>query len=199
MRQVSEQHPMPFVNAPTVARPPARHPAKFTDTLLPAIAKLLRPHVRPGYRVLDPFAGVGKIFLLNQWYPGMQIEGIEIEPEWAAQHPRTTLGNALALPWADSHFDAIVTSPTYGNRMADSHTARDSSRRKHVYSCHGAQAARRQLRGYAVGGKLSALSQKGMDRGQAGAKTGRRFYSEYQGPYSQRPACARHRLACGGS
>lgn len=92
-----------------------RHPAKYTDVLLPVFARMLRGR----RRVLDPFGGTGKIFELKWWLPNAQIEAIEIEPEWAALHPKTTLGNALALPWPDSYFDAICTSPAYGNRMAD--------------------------------------------------------------------------------
>lgn len=91
------------------------HPAKYTDGLLPKMANYLRGRTH----ILDPFGGSGKVFLLNHWLPDAQIEAIEIEPKFAALHPRTTLGNALALPWGDSTFDAITTSPTYGNRMAD--------------------------------------------------------------------------------
>lgn len=91
------------------------HPARYTDALLITFAKMLR-----GCKcILDPFGGTGKVFLLEHWLPDARIEAVEIEPEWAALHPRTTLGNALALPWPDGHFDAICTSPTYGNRMAD--------------------------------------------------------------------------------
>jgi DNA modification methylase len=70
-------------------------------------------------RILDPFGGTGKVFLLNAWLPDAQIEAVEIEPEWAAKHSRTTLGNALHLPWPDGYFDAICTSPVYGNRLSD--------------------------------------------------------------------------------
>lgn len=92
-----------------------KHPAKYTDSLLLTFARMLRGSTR----ILDPFAGTGKVFLLSHWLPAAQIEAVEIEPEWAAQHPRTTLGNALHLSWADGYFDAICTSPAYGNRMAD--------------------------------------------------------------------------------
>ncbi len=92
------------------------HPARYTDALLTTFARMLRGC----QRILDPFGGTGKVFLLEHWLPGVQIEAVEIEPEWAAINPRTTLGNALALPWPDGYFDALCTSPTYGNRMADS-------------------------------------------------------------------------------
>lgn len=69
--------------------------------------------------VLDPFAGTGKIFRLNNWWPDLKVSAVELEPEWAAHDPRIVVGNALALPFASQSFDAICTSPTYGNRMAD--------------------------------------------------------------------------------
>lgn len=102
------------------------HPAKYTDVLLTTFARLLRDYPR----ILDPFGGTGKVFLLEHWLPLARIDAVELEPEWAAQHPRTTLGNALHLPWQASTFDAICTSPTYGNRMADHHNAQDASRRR---------------------------------------------------------------------
>lgn len=91
------------------------HPAKYTDALLLTMAKMLQGRAR----ILDPFGGEGGIFQLEHWLPAARFEAVEIEPEWAAKHPRTTLGNALHLPWADDYFDAICTSPTYGNRMGD--------------------------------------------------------------------------------
>lgn len=95
-----------------------QHPAKYTDALLTTFARMLQGSTR----VLDPFSGTGKVFLLEHWLPNAQIEAVEIEPEWAALHQKTTLGNALHLPWPDEYFDAIVVSPAYGNRMADSLT-----------------------------------------------------------------------------
>lgn len=72
--------------------------------------------------MIDPFAGVGGIHALKN-----QTVGVEIEPEWANQDPGTVVGNALALPFADDYFDAVATSPTFGNRMADHHDAKDNS------------------------------------------------------------------------
>ncbi len=102
-----------------------KHPAKFSEALLPVIAEQL-----VGYRkVLDPMAGVGT--LARYLKPlGHFVVCNEIEEEWmmACPFPRSDF-DARWLPWPDGHFDAIATSPTYGNRMADHHNARDGSRR----------------------------------------------------------------------
>src|SRR5690606_38272106 len=42
-----------------------RHPAKYTDVLLPVFARILREH--GAQSVLDPMAGVGKIGLLRDY------------------------------------------------------------------------------------------------------------------------------------
>lgn len=97
-----------------------RHPAKYTDGLLPIFESM----IPKGSRVLDPFAGTGKIHSLP-----FQTVGLEIEPEWANMHVNTICGDATSMPFADSVFDVICTSPTYGNRMADCHNAKDGSRR----------------------------------------------------------------------
>ena len=91
------------------------HPAKYTDSLLPVMAGMLKGR----RRILDPFGGTGGAFELEKWLPGATVNCVELEPEWAACHPRTTLGSALALPWPDDYFDACCTSPVYGNRMSD--------------------------------------------------------------------------------
>jgi len=97
------------------------HPARYSTNLIPIFADIL-----DGYdHVLDPFAGTGRIHDLP-----MHTVGIEIEPEWAALHPDTVEGSALELPWEDAEFDAVCTSPTYGNRLADSHNASDPERRR---------------------------------------------------------------------
>lgn len=91
------------------------HPAKYTDALLLTMAKMALGQKR----ILDPFGGTGKVFVLEYWLPHAEIQAVELEPEWAARNPRVTQGNALYLPWGDGYFDTIITSPTYGNRMAD--------------------------------------------------------------------------------
>lgn len=99
------------------------HPAKFTDVILSVIDEMLP---EKGL-VLDPFAGTGKLHSLSTAI--RPVVGVEIEPEWASLSPMTIVGNAVKLPFGDKVFDAIATSPTYGNRMADHHEARDGSYR----------------------------------------------------------------------
>jgi SAM-dependent methyltransferase len=109
------------------------HPATFTDALLPIMAELLP--AGPA-KILDSFTGTGKIARLRQWLPQAEFFGYEIEPEWADQARTagciTTTGDSRHMHYPDAMFDAICTSPTYGNRMADHHEARDGSPR-HTY------------------------------------------------------------------
>jgi hypothetical protein len=108
------------------------HPARFTPALLPIIAAYLEPD----WSVLDPFAGTGGIHRLRALVPGLRTSGTEIEPRWAAAHPDTICADLFDVDYPPRSFDAIVTSPTYGNRMSDHHEARDTSRRltyRHTY------------------------------------------------------------------
>lgn len=100
------------------------HPARYSAALLPVFADYLAPC----RTVLDPFAGTGRIHELQQF--GFETVGVEIEPEWARLQPDTIEGNVLALPFGDAAFDAICTSPTYGNRLADHHNAADPELRR---------------------------------------------------------------------
>ena len=86
-------------------------------------------------RILDPFAGTGRVFYLLDELPGLHIAAIELE-EWPDMHPAVQLGNALHLPFPAGSFDAVATSPTYGNRMADHHNACYKQPRWHTYSAH---------------------------------------------------------------
>lgn len=104
------------------------HPAPFSDKIIPVLATMLDASHK---RVLDPFAGVGRIHELRSivdW--DLETIGVELEPEWAELHPDTIVGNALSLKFDEGAFDAVVTSPTYGNRLADHHNAKDGSVRR---------------------------------------------------------------------
>lgn len=103
------------------------HPAKFHDDLLDAIRQITIPYLAADSLVLDPFSGVGRVHELEY-----ATVGNEIEHDWAhATHPATmqVVGDALKLPFADESFSGVITSPTYGNRMADHHDAKDASKR----------------------------------------------------------------------
>ena len=71
---------------------PVLHPARFSDAVLDRIGTMLDEYQVNGV-VLDPFAGTGKIHRLAT--PTRRTVGVEIEPEWAATHPGTIVGNAL--------------------------------------------------------------------------------------------------------
>lgn len=103
-----------------------RHPAQFSREIISIVE---RQHLLPENGiVLDPMAGVGGIHKLAT--ATRKTVGIEIEPEWAAAHPDTMVGNALRLPFGRASFDAVFTSPCYGNRLADHHRAQDGSTRR---------------------------------------------------------------------
>lgn len=87
-----------------------RHPAKYSDVLLPFFDQYLPDDTQ---LILDPFAGTGK---LKQIRPNSVL--LEIEPDWA-EMSGAIIGDATKMPFKDACFDAICTSPTYGNRMAD--------------------------------------------------------------------------------
>lgn len=107
-----------------------RHPAKFSRAILHKLDEIVPPGVW-----LDPMAGVGKIFRIAR--TDRSFLAVEIEKPWADQHPDIIHGDAFKVlaDWrADgTRFDGIVTSPTYGNRFADKHNAKDDSRR-HSYT-----------------------------------------------------------------
>lgn len=168
-----------------VVAPAPRHPAKWTEAVLDEIAAALaaaglwRDTDVP--RILDPFAGVGRGRLAAD-LPGMaDVVGVELEPRWAAADPATIVGDATALSFPDGSFEAVVTSPTYGNRMADDHDARDACKhcagagRIHVDAdgnvpcpvCKGEGLSRRNTYRHALGEPLAPGSTAGMQWGPA--------------------------------
>ncbi len=118
------------------AVPREKHPAVFSPEIRRALALELSSREWPGSLVLDPFAGRGFVHELPKLDEAqgrkMRTVGVEIEPEWAAcsAFGATLVGDATKLPakWR-SRFGAVVTSPCYGNRFADSHTPKDKCSR----------------------------------------------------------------------
>lgn len=117
---------------------PPEHPAKWSANVLGTLAKVRRDHL-PTDRVpsvLDPFAGVGidalaaaLVGTTDRPTAAANVVGVELQPEWTDRGPmpRTVQGDATQLPenWTGT-FDAVFTSPCYGNRMADHHDAKDT-------------------------------------------------------------------------
>lgn len=107
-----------------------RHPAKYTDSFLPVFANLLKGKKK----ILDPMAGTGKIGQIKKFGFDGVIYANDLEIEWVSQSIANgcdifSLFDASDLKYEDGEFDGICTSPTYGNRMADKHNAKDSSKR----------------------------------------------------------------------
>jgi tRNA G10 N-methylase Trm11 len=92
------------------------HPAKMH----PALARaLVEDYSAPDALVLDPFAGCGTTLHAARAC-GRKGYGVEIEAGFAgaaAKHGCMVQGDALALPFASSTFDAVVTSPPYGEAI----------------------------------------------------------------------------------
>ncbi len=107
-----------------------KHPATYTNSFIPKFAELLIGCEN----VLDIFGGVGKLALIKEHGFTGKVVCNELEREWAETSPHNVdewhIGDAANMEWAKSNsFDAICTSPTYGNRMADHHNAKDGSKR----------------------------------------------------------------------
>jgi hypothetical protein len=115
-----------------------KHPAKFTNTFLPIIAEQIQRYAvfEEPLLILDPFAGTGKIFELENILPGCLVWANELEPEWAVKREHSRVGDALNMSWAASEwFTVICTSPTYGNRMADKLGIGKWAKTRNSYAC----------------------------------------------------------------
>jgi len=114
-----------------------KHPAKYSDAFIPIFAEKLTGCKN----VLDPFAGTGKIGKIKEYGFTGNIFANDIEREWLEPNiyhcDVLTFNDAEKLNYIDGYFDAICTSPTYGNRMADHHNAKDGSKRITYTHCLG--------------------------------------------------------------
>lgn len=90
-----------------------QHPCPFPKAVLDIFDRLLPA----SGSVLDPYAGTGKLHELAT--PTRTTVGVELEPEWARWHADTIIGDSADLDFVDGLFDAVATSPDFGNRMAD--------------------------------------------------------------------------------
>ena len=83
---------------------------------------------------------------LQSWLPNAIFYGYEIEPEWAEQARLlagciVTTSDCRQMHYPNNYIAAICTSPTYANRLADHHEARDNSPRPPHLSPHTRPAA----------------------------------------------------------
>jgi hypothetical protein len=107
------------------------HPAKYSKELLPYLAK-------HSYGVcLDIMGGTGRIGLLKEINPLItKTISNELEKEWAIQGienkvDEIIIGDAKNLKLS---VDCIITSPPYGNRMADNFKPSKPSSMRKLYA-----------------------------------------------------------------
>lgn len=106
----------------------AKHPAKFSDSILRVFQEILAD-LPPG-RVLDPMSGSNKLKALD--LPGFSLLCSELEWPWchdAGEYRADVQADATRLPFRAGSVDYLVTSQTYANRMADHHRVQSG----HVY------------------------------------------------------------------
>lgn len=162
-----------------VALPPSHdHPAMFSRELIAPLADTIRGR----RRVLDPFAGTGRIHTIAALAGVPRSTGIELEPEWAnveqfaGPNRVQIVGDSLVvLPtFRPGTFDAVLTSPAYGNRMADKHEAKDLCKNcggsgvvgsSECKVCKGAGLSRRNTYRHRLGRALSENNSGGMQWG----------------------------------
>jgi len=92
------------------------HPATFSAELIPVLVDACRPWGNG--ILLDPFAGIGKANIVADEI-GSVFMGFEIEPEWAAWNPNIAVADSTHMNIEDCSVNCVLTSPPYGNRMAD--------------------------------------------------------------------------------
>lgn len=116
------------------------NPAKFSDVILDHIETSLKTYFGDSFEIslLDPFAGSCKIAKLKE-HMNVNVTCVDIEDGWdKVATPDRFIVCDSEFFHSDTIFDCIVTSPTYGNRMADHHVARDGSKRNTYTHRYGA-------------------------------------------------------------
>lgn len=159
------------------------HPAKFSQPIMRSLAALLDDEsVRLDgrqLRVLDPFAGVGRVHELATELQHLTV-GVELEREWAAAGG-SLCADATRLPFSSASFDVVATSPCYGNRMADTYDGSrdrctdcagsgvDSDEGNPCETCDGTSYApsRRSTYRISLGHELTSGSAAGLQWGEA--------------------------------
>lgn len=115
-----------------------KHGAKFSPEIMDEIVEFLLDEWDEGqldFKILDPFAGVGTIHDLKKLsFFNISTYAVEIEPEWAKESlskgPTLNMDFLKAdLRYYGAPYDLVITSPCYGNRLADHHNAQDGSTR----------------------------------------------------------------------
>ena len=162
-----------------LALPPAHdHPAMFSRELIEPLAATIRGR----RRVLDPFAGTGRIHAIAEAAGVRRSTGIELEPEWAnvdlfpGRRRRQIVGDSMQVlrRYKPGAFDAVLTSPAYGNRMADKHEAKDSCKQcdgsgvegsAECRVCKGTGLSRRNTYRHRLGRPLSENNGGGLQWG----------------------------------
>lgn len=96
-------------------------PAKWSAPILEQIQFELSARLLQSATIADVFGGVGGIHDLAHVMP-VTTWAVDIEPEFAACHPRTVLGDSRDLPGVMKRHnlpkpDAVICSPAYGNRL----------------------------------------------------------------------------------
>jgi len=133
---VAKRHRLTDIEAEALPRVPRgcsshRHPARFRPHHLVVAGELLAellpgPVAGEAVRVLDPMCGTG--WELHDWAtnpfrsaerpPIVDLSLFDVT-EWADRVSYVQRGDARDLPLAADTVDAVVTSPPWGNRMAD--------------------------------------------------------------------------------
>lgn len=119
---------------------PTDHPARFSAAVLEAVQPYLDdeavrrfgPDSEERLLIWDPFAGPGGIHALHD-DTGDLTWGGELEWEWACQHPRNLVADALHPPFRPGSFHVVLTSPCYGNRFADTYAGDAKNSKRYSY------------------------------------------------------------------